>query len=60
MKTLLTYNISKDEYSVACMLYNKSIREQDNNPIMIEDIRVVNEGSQGATDFIDETLRIRR
>jgi len=60
MKALLTYNISKDEYSVACMLYNKSIIEQDNNPIKIEDIRVVNGGSKGATDFIDETLRITR
>ena len=55
----ITYNISKDEYSVACTLYNKSIREQDNDPIKIEDIKVVYERNQDGVDFIDETLRIR-
>lgn len=53
-------NISRNEYSVACTLYNNSIREDYNDPILIEDIRVINEGSQGTVDFLDEKVRIRK
>lgn len=52
-------NISRNEFSVACTLYRNSIREQDNDPITIEDIRVVNEGNQGSVDFLDEKVRNR-
>jgi len=52
-------NISRNEFSVACTLYRNSVREQDNDPITIEDIRVVNEGNQGTVDFLDEKVRIR-
>ncbi len=52
-------NISRNEYSVACTLYNNSIREQENDPITIEDIKIVNEGSQDSVDFLDEKVRIR-
>ena len=52
-------NISRNEFSVACTLFNNSIREQENDPITIEDIRVVDEGSQGSVDFLDEKVRIR-
>jgi len=54
-----TVNISRNEYSVACTLYNNSIREQDNDPITIEDIKIVKEGNQGSVDFLDEKVRIR-
>lgn len=54
-----TINISRNEYSVACTLYNNSIREQDNDPITMEDIKIVNEGNQGSVDFLDEKVRIR-
>jgi len=52
-------NISRNEFSVACTLYRNSVREQDDDPITIEDIRVVNEGNQGTVDFLDEKVRIR-
>ena len=52
-------NISRNEYSVACTLYNNSIREEENEPITIEDIKIVNEGSQDSVDFLDEKVRIR-
>ena len=54
-----TINISRNEYSVACTLYNNSIREQDNDPITIEDIKIVKEGNQDSVDFLDEKVRIR-
>ena len=52
-------NISRNEYSVACTLYNNSIREKDNDPITIEDIQIVKEGNQGNVDILDEKVRIR-
>jgi len=53
-----TVNISRNEYSVACTLYNNSIREQDNDPITIEDIKIVKEGNQGSVDFLDEKVEL--
>lgn len=54
-----TVNISRNEYWVACTLYNNSIREEENDPITIEDIKIVNEGNQGKIDILDERISIR-
>ena len=52
-------NISRNEYSLACTLYNNSIKEEEKDLITIEDIKVVNDDSQDSIDFLDEKVRIR-
>ncbi len=59
MARLEASNISKEEYSIACTLYNNTIIEQQNPPLTLEDIRVVDEGSQGAVDFLMDKVRNR-
>ena len=59
MSRLETTNISKEEYSIACTLYNSTIIEQQTPPLTLEDIRVVDEGSQGAVDFLMDKVRNR-
>ena len=59
MARMQIINISRNEYSVACTLYNNSIREKDNDPITIEDIKIVKQGNQGKADILDEKVSIR-
>ncbi len=54
-------NISRNEFSVACTLYNNSMIEEDSEPITIEDIIIVTEDDIGKVDVLDEKgIRNRR